>query len=133
MNTTHLAVLFPDTGALICLLDHDYCDGLILFDLFTHLFDEIRTLKLPFTTYRYIPIVTDLLASEWTTRVAHDTLRCPSFITQYHDKSHIFSRVINRRDSPIWNRWANYAMNVLPVFECTDALHYVRVALSVGI
>ena len=131
-NTTHLFVLLPDTNEFIGLLDHYYCDGLILFDFFTRVFDEISTLKLPFPTYRYYPLVSDALACELTTRVLYDTLRYPSCITRW-GKSRIFRRVVRRCDSPDWNRWSNYATHVLSVFECTDGLPYVRVAVTVGI
>ena len=131
-NKTHLFVLLPDTNEFIGLMDHYYCDGLILFDFFTRVFDELSTLKLPFPTYRYYPLVSDALAGELTTRVLSDTLRCPSFITRW-GTTRIFRRVVRRCDSPVWNRWANYATHVLSVFECTDGLPYVRVALTVGI
>ena len=130
--TTHLFALFPDTGELVGLLDHYYCDGIILFDFFAHVFEEIEQIKLPFPTYRYYPMVSDALACECTARVLYDTLRNPRWVTQYDD-TRVLRRVIQKRDAPFWNRWSNYAMSVLAVFECTDGLPYVRVALNVGI
>jgi hypothetical protein len=132
VRTTHLFVLFPQTNELICLFDHYYCDGLILFDFFVRVIDDVQSVKLPFPTYRYVPVLSDIMASEFTARVALDALQHPSHAMQY-GPMRVLSRVINKREAPHWNRWANYAMNVLPVFECTDGLPWVRVCLNVGI
>ena len=53
-------------------------------------------------------------------------------ITKY-ENSRVLSRVITKSGSYYWNRWSNYASNILPVFECTEGLEYARVALTVGI
>ena len=130
-QSTHLFVLFPETSEFIGFLDHYYCDGIILFDLFKHLFEEIN-FKLPFPKYNYYPVFSDALAAQYIASVTYDNCVNPSLITQY-DKTRILSRIVKQEDSPYWNRWFNYAMNVLPIFECTKGLRYARVALSVGI
>jgi hypothetical protein len=110
-NTTHLFALFPDTNEFVGLLDHYYCDGLILFDLFARLFDQLGAHKPPFPTYGYYPPISDALACELTTRLAWDTLRFPAHATPY-GHARIFRRILHRRDAPGWNRWSNYAMSV---------------------
>ena len=131
-NNTHLFVLFPKTYELVCFLDHYYCDGIILFDIFKHLFLEI-TINLPFPKYKYYPLVSDAFATECVTRNLYDICTKPSLITQYDNKTRLLSRVTYKKDSFYWNRWSNYASNILPLFECTKGLEYVRVSLTVGI
>jgi len=131
-NKTHLFVMFPSIKGLVCLLDHYYCDGIILFDVFKHLFPEI-TINLPFPKYMYYPLLSDAFAVEYVTRNLYDFYKKPTLITQHGDKTHLISRIILKKKSSYWNRWSNYALNLLTVFECTTGLEYARVALSVGI
>ena len=76
--------------------------------------------------------MSDAFAVECTTRHLYDCYINPPLITQY-DKTRIFSLLTRPEESPYWNRWFNYAVNVLPIFECTPGLEYARIALSVGI
>jgi hypothetical protein len=70
-HKTNLFVLSQKKNELIALLDHYYCDGIILFDLFKHLFPEIN-INLPFPKYKYYPVISDAFACEFTVRQLHN-------------------------------------------------------------
>ncbi len=129
-NNTHLFALFPDTNELVCLLDHYYCDGLILFDFIKQIFKSVKG-NLNFPKYTYYPIVSDALVCDFSIRTLYNTYTRPIIITEY-DKTRIFTRITHKTENGIWNRWSNYAMNVLPIFECANELAWVRVAINIG-
>jgi hypothetical protein len=130
-HNPHLFALFPETNEMIGLSDHYYSDGITLIDLFNYLFPEI-TVKLPFPKYKYYPFISDAFACECVTRNLYDFYKNPAFVTPY-ETTRLLNRVTYKTDSLYWNRWSNYASNILPVFEYTKGLEYARVALTVGI
>jgi hypothetical protein len=130
-HKTHLFTIFPKTHEIVCLLDHYYCDGIILVDLFKDLFPEI-TAKIPFPKYKYYPFISDAFACECAIRNLYDVFKMPSLIKQCASKR-MLVRVLHKKDFYCWNRWLNYAANVLPIFECTKGLKYARIALTVAI
>ena len=103
-----------------------------MFDIFKHIFPEITT-NLPFPKYTYYPFLSDAFAAECVSRNLYDVYKNPALITQYDNKTRLMYRITKKIDSIYWNRWSNYASNVLPVFECVKGLEYARVALTVGI
>jgi hypothetical protein len=132
---THLILLY-DTE-LIVLFDHYHCDGIILFDIVSYV-TETPGLQAKMPVYRYIPVVSDMLLIPFLAKMAEIAFYYPSQIRAFGEVTdRRFDRQFDRRaiaghaTPPIWNRWTNYAVALLPLFECVDVA-YLRVGITVG-
>jgi hypothetical protein len=130
-NHAHLFVLFPETNEFIGFVDHYYSDGVILYDLFQCLYQEL-TEKLPFPKYTYYPLISDAFVCEYIARSVYDICNRP-YKTTLYSSTRIFNRRVMKEDVVHWNRWSNYAMNIVPIFECMPDLDFARIAINVGI
>ena len=140
VNTTHLLTLFPKEKSITLLLDHYYCDGIILYDLFRNLFSIEKKLNIP--KYKYTFLLSDLLATKDLFFSAINTIKYPSFIQQkiYNKnwvvkkkKTKIFTEILYKNDGINLNRYSVIAIPILRIFNSINKdIKYLRALLTIG-
>uniref|UniRef100_A0A6C0H499 Condensation domain-containing protein n=1 Tax=viral metagenome TaxID=1070528 RepID=A0A6C0H499_9ZZZZ len=131
INATHLIVYFKNK--LIIFMDHYFCDGLIIADFLKHLFyeDNISTIKFP--KYICYPLISDYIAIEYFARTYIENIKYPPLINGIGDKTYLMSKIVQKNDELIWNRWTTYAHGIYNVYEALpQSVDYLRIGLTVG-
>lgn len=129
-NTTHLILLFPKENILIGLMDHYYSDGLILFSFYQYLFDIKHELNFP--KYKYIPLVSDILAIQYLAKSIPKLLLSKSQFT-IDNKNQIMTNTFFKKDYKEWNRWSVFSVIFYEVFKYCPSVKNFRIAITVGI
>jgi hypothetical protein len=131
-NHTHLVVICEDTNNVFGLLDHYYCDGIVLMNYFRQMFIEEKITFPNFPKYIYYPFISDAMAIQMMSKQAIEIFKYPSQINYIDDKTRVLSKRIYKNEDWEWNRWTIYALGTLPVFESMPNVDYLHVALTVG-
>jgi len=130
-NHTHLLVYCPMKHTVLGFLDHYYCDGQHLIDLYRHLFNcQLGGVKLP--KYTYYPFISDAMAIQTMFEILAEFRRYPSQIHGIDDKTRVLSKIVKRHMDLEWNRWTIYAIGTLAIFDSMPDISYVTVGLTVG-
>ena len=131
INSSHLIVYFNNT--ILTLLDHYYCDGLILADIIKHLFYEDNISAKVFPKYITYPLISDYIAIEFSGRMFIQNMKYPPLIRGIADKTYVMSDMLKKNDHIPWNRWTIYAHAIYNVYEALSLdVDYLRIGLTVG-
>jgi len=131
INSPHLIVYFKNKVSIF--MDHYFCDGLIIADFLKHLFyeDNISTIKFP--KYICYPLISDYIAIEYFARMSIENIKYPPLINGIGDKTYLMSKIVQKNDELIWNRWTIYAHGIYNVYEALpQSVNYLRIGLTVG-
>jgi hypothetical protein len=119
-DRSHIIIVIPKAYTILGMFDHYSCDGGPIFDMFKSIFDLPDVKSPPFPPYQYIPLLTDMVTTEFVCRVGLDSIVRPSLIRDFSpDRLTCTKSTIHKSDQPIdrWNRWGNYSECILRVFE----------------
>jgi len=131
INATHMVVYFKN--AIIIIMDHYFCDGIIVDDLLTQLYYQNNTSNKVFPKYISYPLISDYMAIEFIGRRFIENIRYPPLISGLAHKTYIMSEIIKKNDLIPWNRWTIYAHGIYNVFEgLPQTVNYLRIGLTVG-
>ena len=131
INTTHLIVYFKNR--LVIFMDHYFCDGLIIVDLYKHLFYEDNISNITFPKYINYPLISDYIAIEYFARMFHENIKYPPLINGIGHKTHLMTEILNKNEQLPWNRWTIYAHGIYNIYEALPQdVDYLRVGLTVG-
>jgi hypothetical protein len=131
INATHMVVYFKN--AIVIIMDHYFCDGIIVDDLLTQLYYQNNTSNKVFPKYISYPLISDYMAIEFIGRRFIENIRYPSLISGLAHKTYIMSEIIKKNDLIPWNRWTIYAHGIYNVFEALpQTVNYLRIGLTVG-
>jgi len=131
INATHMVVYFKNV--IVIIMDHYFCDGIIVDDLLTQLYYQNNTSNKVFPKYISYPLISDYMAIEFIGRRFIENIRYPPLISGLAHKTYIMSEIIKKNDLIPWNRWTIYAHGIYNIFEALpQTVNYLRVALTVG-
>ncbi len=131
INATHLAVYFKNT--IVIIMDHYFCDGMIIDDLIRQLFREDNITSKAFPKYISYPLISDYIAIEYFGRRFIENIRYPSLIGGLAYKTCVMTEIVKKNTIIPWNRWTIYAHGIYNVYEALPQdVNYLHVALTVG-
>jgi len=131
INTTHLIVYSKNTLSIF--MDHYFCDGLIIADLFKVVFYEDNISNLVFPKYESYPFISDYCAIEYLARMSIESIKYPPLISGIGAKTYLMTETLKKNEELIWNRWTIYAHGIYNVYEALPQdVSYLRVGLTVG-
>ena len=131
INTTHLIVYFKNTLSIF--MDHYFCDGLIIADLFKVIFYEDNISTIVFPKYRNYPLISDYCAIEYLVRMSIENIKYPPLINGIGAKTYLMTEILKKNEDLIWNRWTIYAHGIYNVYEALPQdVSYLRIGLTVG-
>ncbi len=129
-NHTHLIIIGKQQ--FFGFMDHYYCDGHSLLDMFRQIFVEENPTFPSFPKYTYYPFISDAMAIQMMSKQTIELLKHPSQVSGVDDKLRVLSKRIYKNEDLEWNRWTIYATGTLPVFESMPNIEYLHVGLTVG-
>lgn len=134
INTTHLVLCFPNEQIIIILMDHYYCDGIIMVNMLKYLTTYNKEFNA--LTYKYIPFITEIMMNNFiirntiTSLFNHSNLDFsgnPVFLSEEFDKKTLGNDVL-------WNRWSIYARGLMHAFNCCPKqVKNLNIAFTVAI
>ena len=131
INTTHLIVYFKNSVSIF--MDHYFCDGLIIADLFKIIFYEDNISNIAFPKYRSYPLISDYCAIEYLIRMSIENIKYPPLISGIGAKTYLMTEILKKNEELIWNRWTIYAHGIYKVYEAlAQDVSYLRIGLTVG-
>jgi hypothetical protein len=131
INATHLVVYFKNT--IVIIMDHYFCDGIIVEDLTKQLFYKDNITSKVFPKYISYPLISDYIAIEYFGRRFIENIRYPSLISGLAYKTYVMTEIVKKNNIIPWNRWTIYAHGIYNIFEALpQTVNYLRVALTVG-
>jgi hypothetical protein len=131
INATHLVVYFKT--AIVVIMDHYFCDGLIIDDLIKQLFYQDNVSNKAFPKYISYPLISDYIAIEYFGRRFIENIRYPQLIGGLANKTCVLSEIVKKNTIIPWNRWTIYAHGIYNVYEALPQdVKYLRVGLTVG-
>ena len=131
INAPHLIIYFKNKISIF--LDHYFCDGLIIADLFKVVFYEDNISNLVFPKYRSYPFISDYCAIEYLARMSIESIKYPPLISGIGAKTYLMTETLKKNEELIWNRWTIYAHGIYNVYEALPQdVSYLRIGLTVG-
>lgn len=131
INATHLIVYFKNTISIF--MDHYFCDGLIVADLFKVIFYEDNISTIAFPKYRSYPLISDYCAIEYFARMSIENIKYPPLINGIGAKTYLMTEIVKKNEQLPWNRWTIYAHGIYNLYEALPQdVSYLRVGITVG-
>ena len=114
---------------IFMLLNHYYCDGLILHDMIMKIFANSND-NIKFFKYKYIPIFSDILLLKYGIKQIYKLFIKKNIPLQLNNKSSTIITKEFKYEDKI-NRWTSYALNISTLFKYIDK-NMIRVGFTVG-